>query len=334
MLTNHVVVIMDRSGSMHPIRYDVVNQFNEQLATIKARSNEENQYTTISLYTFSYGVDHPIIFGKDVNGVNPWSFNQYVPGGATALWDAVGQAITDMKGIIGANDPDTSFLFLIITDGEENNSKRYNSESIMELMSSVVATDRWTFAFLVPRSGVRTLQRSGVPMGNIQPWSNTSAGVKEYGEATRSAFSGYFSARSQGVKATTKFFVTDMTGVNPEQLKAQLKDVSQNYLRLNVPVKTPISDFVSKTTGKKYQKGVGFYQLTKAESIQDYKELIIQDKATNTLYGGPAVRGVLGFPDFGTIRVHPGNHAGYNIFVQSTSVNRKLQGGTEFLMTV
>ena len=80
------------------------------------------------------------------------------------------------------------------------------------------------------------------------------------------------------------------------------------------------------------KKGAAFYQLTKTETaIQDYKKIIIRDKTSNAIYEGVATRDLLGVPHVGNIRLAPGNHGNYDIFIQSTSVNRKLDKNTQLL---
>lgn len=95
----------------------------------------------------------------------------------------------------------------------------------------------------------------------------------------------------------------------------------------------PIRDFVE-DNGLIFKKGRGFYQLTKTETIQEYKEVVLREDATGDLYGGEKARELLGLPRTGSTRTRPVVPTGYTAFVQSTSVNRKLIGDTEFLYEV
>lgn len=95
----------------------------------------------------------------------------------------------------------------------------------------------------------------------------------------------------------------------------------------------PIRDFVQEN-GLIFKKGRGFYQLTKTETIQDYKEIVLRANTTGDLYSGEKARELLGLPRHGSVRARPVVPRGYTAFVQSTSVNRKLIGGTEFLYEV
>ena len=84
--------------------------------------------------------------------------------------------------------------------------------------------------------------------------------------------------------------------------------------------------------GKPMLKGAGFYQLTKTEpTVQPNKKILVRDKTTQAIYYGDAARQMLGLPTYGNIRLAPGNHGNFDIFIQSTSVNRKLTRGTSLV---
>jgi len=83
-------------------------------------------------------------------------------------------------------------------------------------------------------------------------------------------------------------------------------------------------------SGYEFKKGCAFYEHTKKETIQSYKNLVLQDRVTGNLYEGDAVRQLLGLPsgDDAT-KVEPTDRhtARYRLFVQSTSPNRQLPQG-------
>ena len=74
-----------------------------------------------------------------------------------------------------------------------------------------------------------------------------------------------------------------------------------------------------------------YYELTKPELVQEYKEVAIVEKATGKIYVGDDARTLLGLPIGARIKVRPGDHAGFAVYVQSTSVNRRLAAGTTLL---
>jgi hypothetical protein len=107
------------------------------------------------------------------------------------------------------------------------------------------------------------------------------------------------------------------------------------FIVFKVTKDSPIRDFV-KLKRKDFRVGCGYYQFTKSVKIQDHKEIILLEEETGDLFGGKESRRILGLPENGTIDVAPKKCAAlqdgrYTAFVRSTSVNRKLIGGTKFL---
>ena len=102
---------------------------------------------------------------------------------------------------------------------------------------------------------------------------------------------------------------------------------------LDVDADIPIKDFVLEN-GLKFKTGRGFYEFTKTETIQGRKEVVLMDRKTGDLYSGERARELLGLPEGETVRIRPANLAKYIVFVQSTSANRKLMGGSKFLYEV
>lgn len=99
-----------------------------------------------------------------------------------------------------------------------------------------------------------------------------------------------------------------------------------------------IKEFVEKN-GIEFKKGRGFYELSKAETVQQYKEVIMQDRETGEMFNGSQVRERLGLQpqsEKGGVneRLHKADAEKFRVFVQSTSVNRKLIGGTTFLYEI
>jgi hypothetical protein len=102
---------------------------------------------------------------------------------------------------------------------------------------------------------------------------------------------------------------------------------------LAVDKETPIKAFVQEN-GLTFKTGRGFYEFTKTETIQGYKEIVLMDRATGDLFAGEKARELLGLPVGETARIRPTDLVKYAVFVQSTSANRVLQGGTRFLYEV
>lgn len=105
-----------------------------------------------------------------------------------------------------------------------------------------------------------------------------------------------------------------------------------------VPDDSSIKEFVEEN-GVTFQRGRAFYQLTKSETVNQYKELILRDKLTGEFFNGSQVRDTLGLlPQVGSggvkEKLRPVHLDKYDVFIQSTSSNRKLIGGTSILYEV
>jgi hypothetical protein len=121
---------------------------------------------------------------------------------------------------------------------------------------------------------------------------------------------------------TTEFEAADLRAVPPGRF--QVLDVDRDC---------SIKEFVQEN-GLAFKKGRGFYEFTKTETIQGYKEIILMDRKTGDMFEGKAARDMLGLPEDSTARIKPTSLDKYVVFVQSTSVNRKLIGKTKFLYEV
>ncbi len=99
-----------------------------------------------------------------------------------------------------------------------------------------------------------------------------------------------------------------------------------------------IKTFVS-SQGIPFQKGRGFYELSKSVKVQQYKEIILMNKRTGEFFGGKEARLILGLkPQTAsggiTERLPNIELSNWRVFIQSTSNNRKLIAGTTFLYEV
>jgi hypothetical protein len=127
-----------------------------------------------------------------------------------------------------------------------------------------------------------------------------------------------------GRKSDGKFSGINMKAVDPGRF--QVLSVKKDFV---------IADFVKKN-GLKFKTGRGFYEFTKSVKVQSYKEVVLLDNTTGDMYSGDRARQIAGIPIGYDATVSPGKGslANYTCFIQSTSNNRKLLGGTKFLYEV
>jgi len=324
---NHIALVVDKSSSMDHLASTVVQVFDKEIEYLRRRSVELNQETRISVYLFGSTVDC-LVFDMDVMRMTSLS-SYYRTGGMTALIDATMQSITDMEKLPEVYG-DHAFLVYVLTDGEENQSRKTASQLTSRLSK---LPDNWTVACMVPDpKGVHEAKKFGFPVSNIQVWSTTGGGLEQVGREFRTAMDNYMTARSKGQRGTKSFFKVDLAGVSARDVQKNLDELSANeYQILDIRKEGQIREFVEKMTKKAYIKGCAYYELTKSETVQQYKEICIQNRLNGKVYGGNNARSILGLPS-AEARVSPGDHGDWRIFVQSTSVNRKLMGGTLLLV--
>jgi hypothetical protein len=341
--TNYIALVLDRSGSMSGIRAKVIASCNEQLASVRDNEAATGQPSYASIFTFESRVDPPLFFARAADKLVDLTTKDLRLGGATALLDGVGTAVTHLKSLPGADgaaSEHVSYLVVTITDGFENASRVYK-KGFGKMLADCQSTGRWSFVFLCPKAGVKTLVRFGVPEGNIMPWQPNNKGAEQLGKQVSQGLQQYYEQRASGQKATTKFFVTNVANVDRASLTEKLVDLSEQFARLEVKKSDAIRPFVegalkkdralSARFGTSYQKGHAYYELTKGETVQAAKSLLIVDRSTSKIYGGDQARALLGLPIGESCKVKPGDHGDYAIFVESTSVNRRLEANTTLL---
>ena len=146
----------------------------------------------------------------------------------------------------------------------------------------------------------------------------------------------YSSKRKSGTRKTKS---------STEPVEVTIKDMGKlvpvmpgRFQIMTVDENCDIRGFVTKN-GIEFEKGRGFYELSKAETVQQYKEVIMMDRETGEMFNGSQVREELGLQpqsEKGGVkeRLHKDATKKFRVFVQSTSVNRKLIAGTTFLYEV
>ena len=323
---NHIAFVVDRSGSMAGLSDKVVKVFDTQIKHLAKRSQELDQETRASVYLFSDSTSC-LFYDKDVMRLPSLQQHYYASGG-TALIDGTLQAINELKQTAQLHG-DHAFLIYVLTDGEENQS-RARSQDLQKALSGL--PDNWTVAVLVPdANGEHEAKRFGFSKDNIMQWNTTAKGMEEAGERIKAVTESYMVARSKGVRGTRSLFTIDTSNLASRKVSDNLDALpSSSYYLANVKRDIDIKTFVENEVGT-YVKGNTYYQLTKAETIQSYKQVAVQNKISNNVYTGDKARELLGLPNFDT-RVKPEDNSKFNIFVQSTSLNRKLIGGTKALI--
>jgi hypothetical protein len=328
---NHVGLVLDASASMGHLRSETVQVVDNQISYLAQRSEELDQETRVTVYTFNTKVT-PVFYDMDALRARRQIDvlrNAYHPDSQTALIDATMKAISDLEQTATLYG-DHAFLIYVLTDGQENASAARPSALTGKISW---LPDNWTLAVLVPdQRGVFEAKKFGFLPGNISVWKTTSEGITEVGETIRRATDSYMQARSTGVRSTSGLFSMHVDNLTRAAVNATLKKLDPNdFFIFPVHQDMPINEFVVSRTGQAYRIGSAYYELTKTETIQASKQICVCNNRTGDVHSGQAARQLLGLPDY-EVKVKPADHPDYSIFVQSTSTNRKLLRGTSLLV--
>lgn len=336
-MKTYIGLVRDHSASMRQIAKAAAKDYNTKIDAIKEASIANNQDTIVSVAECGYGnTDKVRLVVTNSSPATLAPIETYVANGhGTPLFDSIGALIEQFENSPDVNDPKVSFLIMAVTDGYENASNRYNSTTLIRKINSLIATDRWSFVLRVPRGHKNSLVRMGFHEGNILEWDQTDQGTVQAAAVDTQAFSTYFSSRAAGQTKTTTFY-SDLSGVTSKQVEESLDDISKEIVIWPVTQSddgVDIRKFVEdRSGGEPYLKGAAFYELTKIEpKVQENKRILIRDKTTQAVYYGREARRLIGVSEFGNVRLRPGHHGNFDVYIQSTSVNRKMDAGTNLI---
>lgn len=330
-LINHVALVLDASASMTYHGSNLVKVADEQIKYLAQRSEELSQETRVSVYHFGHTTIECLIFDMDVMRLPSVADLYKVLRENTALIDATMKSQQDLETTSQLYG-DHAFLTFVLTDGEENYSRKYTPQDLSNKI--MAAPVNWSMGFLVPdRKGVSYLERLGVLRDSIAIWDTNSAqGIAQAGSAIRSATDSFMTNRASGVRGTRSVFSTGVDAVNKATVSKALTPLNVGSYHIYPVTATDRIDEFVRRQGRTYNKGKAYYQLTKTETIQSQKDLVVVDKRDNKVYVGSQARHIVGLPDGRSARVRPDHNPYYDIYVQSTSINRKLLPGTKLLV--
>lgn len=136
-----IVFLLDESGSMSVIKDQTISGFNEYVDTVKKETG-----ATMTLTKFnSAGVKVEYV-NKPMKDVAHLTDSTFEPNALTPLYDALGKTINQLDKDLKKEKDDYRVLFIVMTDGEENQSREYDKEKIEKIITK--KEEDWTFVYL------------------------------------------------------------------------------------------------------------------------------------------------------------------------------------------
>ena len=156
-----LVFILDRSGSMAGLESDTIGGFNSLIE--KQRKEEGECYVSTVLFDNVSEVIHDRV---KLAEIRPMTERDYTVRGCTALIDAIGGAIHHIGNIhkyARREDVPEHTMFVIMTDGLENASRRYTSDQVKAMIERQKKEYGWEFLFIGANiDSVETAGRIGI----------------------------------------------------------------------------------------------------------------------------------------------------------------------------
>ena len=177
-----LVFILDESGSMSGMEADTIGGFNSMID--KQRREAGEAYVSTVAFSNESRVIHDRV---DLKRVEPMTRRDYVPGGCTALLDALGGAIHHIGNVhkyARAEDVPEHTIFVITTDGMENASRRYSRREVKQMVERQKARYGWEFLFLGANiDAVREAARFGIDADRAANYHADAQGTEVIYEA-------------------------------------------------------------------------------------------------------------------------------------------------------
>lgn len=137
-----LLLIIDRSGSMQSIKKNVVEGLNNLLE----KQQQLSGFLTVDVFQFDTEIKHAYKMQPAKNVAI-----KLKPRGKTALYDAIGTAVTSMQKQIDnlpAHAKPTNVQVVVVTDGIENASTFWTKRDVRDLVTSTTGESNWNFLFM------------------------------------------------------------------------------------------------------------------------------------------------------------------------------------------
>lgn len=174
-----ITLVVDRSGSMDSIRTDAEGGINAFVA--EQAKTPGSALLTLVHFDTEYEFVHQ---GIPIQSVPKYELQ---PRGQTALLDAVGRAIKDTGdrlAVIPEAERPGLVIFVIMTDGHENASRKFTKSTIKDMITHQQDVYKWRFTFLgADQNAFADAHSMGISAGS-SAYYNRQKSYEAYGSAS------------------------------------------------------------------------------------------------------------------------------------------------------
>lgn len=177
------LIILDASGSMESIYFQALSGLNETIQTVRMSQKDHPELQQcLTLASFNSGKDYLKVKYSitPIGEVKEITKEDYVACGCTALYDAMGEMISELKRNITDED---RVLVTVITDGYENSSRHWSGPQIKSLVEEL-RHEGWTFTYIGANHDVEAVAGS-MGIRNTLVFKETEAGCNSMFETER-----------------------------------------------------------------------------------------------------------------------------------------------------
>ena len=171
------LMILDASGSMESIYNQALSGVNETIQTIRMGKKEHPEFgQSLTFASFNSGKNYLNVkySATPIDEVKEITKEDYIACGCTALYDAMGEMISELKRKV---TPEDRVLVTVITDGYENASIHWNGPQIKSLVEEL-RHEGWTFTYIGANQDVEAVAGS-MGIRNTLSFDTTDEGTKE-----------------------------------------------------------------------------------------------------------------------------------------------------------
>ena len=173
-----LVCILDRSGSMGGLESDTIGGFWAMLSEQKKLPGKLSVTTVLFDHLYE-----PLYTHCDIKNVPPLTEKEYFVRGSTAMLDAVGLTINQMKKDfrkLPKEEKPNDVIFFITTDGYENASTRFSYADIHKKIENAKTKHGWHFIFSAANIDEKEVGTAlGIDEDYILPYAATGEGVRK-----------------------------------------------------------------------------------------------------------------------------------------------------------